>query len=82
MEPDPDAVRRHSQRVLSMVAELHKLGYQRLRIAPGMSPSGAYWRCLITPVTNILTSHGAQAGSADPLEGVGCHQARARDCKH
>lgn len=42
-----------------MVHELHKLGYQRLRIAPGLSPSGMHWRCSITHVGNIQRSHGA-----------------------
>jgi hypothetical protein len=48
-----------------MVHELHKRGYQRLRIMPGMSPSGANWRCNVTPVTNILRTHGAMARSFD-----------------
>jgi len=43
-----------------MVHELHKGGYQLLRIAPGMSPSGCHWRCSITPRSNILRSHGAR----------------------
>jgi hypothetical protein len=42
-----------------MVHELHKLGYQRLRIAPGMSPSGMHWRCSVTHAGNIQRSHGA-----------------------
>lgn len=53
-----------------MVAELHVRGYQRLRIAPGMSPSGTSWRCAITPASNILRSHGARLGR---LEGVTAH---------
>ncbi len=43
-----------------MVHELHKLGYQWLRIAPSMAPSGAYWRCTVTNVANISPSHGAR----------------------
>lgn len=35
--------------VLLMVATLHCQGYERLRIAPGMGPSGLYWRCSIAP---------------------------------
>ncbi len=46
--------------VLRLVAELHLRGYQGLRIAPGMSPSGMNWRCSITPVTNISVNHGAK----------------------
>lgn len=56
-----DPATRRCQRVLAMVHELHKLGHQRLRIMPGMSPSGMHWRCNITPVTNILRAHGAMA---------------------
>jgi len=47
------------RKVLLMVSELHVRGYQRLRIVPGWAPSGLYWRCAITPVTNILKSNGA-----------------------
>ena len=60
-----DSTGRRAQRILSMVGELHKLGLQRLRISPGMSPSGLYWRCAITPADNILQSHGAMIGRFD-----------------
>jgi hypothetical protein len=55
------------RKVLRMVAELHVRGYQRLRIAPGMAPSGCYWRCSITPVTNISSRNGARMLSWDKL---------------
>jgi len=42
-----------------MVHELHKLGYQRLRIVPGMAPSGVYWRVGITTIHNVLSNNGA-----------------------
>jgi hypothetical protein len=45
--PQPETHR--AQRVLVMVHELHKAGYQRLRINPGLAPSGVYWRCIIYP---------------------------------
>jgi hypothetical protein len=51
--PPGDVSLRRSLRVLAMVAELHKAGYQRLRVAAGMSPSGCYWRCHITPADNV-----------------------------
>jgi hypothetical protein len=54
-EPDTKVYRK----VLLMVAELHVRGYQRMRIAPGMSASGCYWRCSIAPATNISKVHGA-----------------------
>ncbi len=40
-------------RFLQMVGELHKLGYDRIRIAAGMSPSGIHWRCSITHSQNV-----------------------------
>ena len=49
----------NARRVLEMVAELHRLGYERLRIAPGISPSGSYWRCAVTHADNIDADHGA-----------------------
>lgn len=47
------------RKVLLMVAELHTRGYQRLRISPGMAPSGSYWRCVVTPASNVSADHGA-----------------------
>jgi hypothetical protein len=51
------------RKVLLMVQELHKLGFQKIRIAPGMSPSGMDWRCAVTPVINISSRHGAKIKS-------------------
>jgi hypothetical protein len=62
---DVQATRRRAQRVLYMVGELHKLGYQKLRISPGMAPSGMHWRCTLTPVDNVLRSHGALVARDD-----------------
>ena len=49
---------RRCARVLRMVHELHKLGYQRLRVAPYLSSTNG-WRVLIAPASRILTTHGA-----------------------
>ncbi len=35
------------------------MGYQRVRIVPGLSGSGCYWRCAVTHIGNILARHGA-----------------------
>ena len=59
-ERHPDPAVRRAQRVLLMVHELHKRGYQRLRIIPGMSPSGTSWRCGVTPASNVRVTHGAR----------------------
>lgn len=47
------AATKRFRKVLLLVSELHVRGYQRIRIAPGMSPSGLYWRCSIAPVSLI-----------------------------
>jgi len=54
-----ETVHRNAGKVLLMVSELHQMGYERLRISPGMSPSGQHWRCVITHVDNFDPDHGA-----------------------
>ncbi|PVX97693.1 hypothetical protein C7402_101407 [Paraburkholderia unamae] len=44
-----DPVVRRATRLLSMVHELHKVGYQRLRICAGRSVTGGEWRLHIVP---------------------------------
>lgn len=36
---------RNRQKLLFMVKELHKSGFENLRIVPSVSPSGLSWRC-------------------------------------
>lgn len=62
-----EAQQRRALRVLRIVHELHKQGFQLLRIAPGMSASGCHWRCAITPRSNVLESHGAKLVDEDGL---------------
>lgn len=52
-QPSATPILRRATRVLAMVHELHKAGYQRIRILPYLSPSGAYWRCTITTSDNV-----------------------------
>ena len=59
MPQHPEPHIRRAIRVLAIVGELHKRGYQRLRVMPFMSPSGVHWRCLIGPVTLFYRNHGA-----------------------
>ncbi len=40
--PNPIA---DGRRLLMLVAEMHRRGYERLRVIVGMAPSGMYWRC-------------------------------------
>lgn len=53
LERPADATARRATRVLAMVHELHKAGYQRIRVLPYLAPSGMYWRCEITPSDNV-----------------------------
>lgn len=62
-----DVTLRRALRVLRIVHEFHKQGYQLLRIGPGLSGSACYWRCAITPKRNILRSHGAMICNHDRL---------------
>jgi len=54
----PDSYVRRSVRLLAMVGELHKRGYQRLRVMPYFGPTG-HWRCSIVPVLLFYRNHGA-----------------------
>lgn len=65
VEHDPAVDHGVYRRVLLMVGELHRRGYQRLRIAPGMSGSGLHWRCAISPVHNVSRRHGARLVSGE-----------------
>lgn len=56
LTPHADPVVRRCVRVLRMVHELHKAGYQKLRILPYLSASGAYWRAQITSADNVKGS--------------------------
>ncbi|PND54176.1 O-acetyl-ADP-ribose deacetylase [Mycobacterium sp. ENV421] len=53
-----EAVRKHIAmwtpiRILQGVRALHERGYDGVRVLPGMSPSGMYWRVTITTVDNM-----------------------------
>jgi hypothetical protein len=52
-KPSDDPIIRRCVRVLAMVHELHKAGYQRIRVLPMLSPSGCYWRAIITFADNV-----------------------------
>jgi hypothetical protein len=64
MPQHPDPTIRRAIRVLAMVGELHKRGYQKLRVMPFMSPSGNAWRCWIGPDTLFYRNHGAYLSDA------------------
>lgn len=48
------------RRLLYMVAELHRMGYEQMRIAPGVAPSGLFWRLSVTAASNTEPEHGAR----------------------
>jgi hypothetical protein len=58
MPQHPEAHIRRAVRLLAMVGELHKRGYQHLRVMPYFGPTGA-WRCSIAPVILFYRNHGA-----------------------
>jgi len=49
IEPTMKYIYAACRHVLEMVRVLHRRGYERLRINPGMAPSGCYWRCDFLP---------------------------------
>lgn len=51
--------------ILQMVHNLHRRGYQRLRIAPGMAPSGCCWRVSVAPAEAFEPAHGARLRDFD-----------------
>ena len=58
MPQHPEPHVRRAVRVLAMVGELHRRGYQKLRVMPFMSSSGHAWRCWIGPDTLFYRNHG------------------------
>jgi hypothetical protein len=45
--------------VLLMLAELHQMGYQSIRLCPKLSNSGVHWIAWFTNSLNVLDRHGA-----------------------
>ena len=59
MPQHPEPHIRRAVRILAMVGEFHKLGYQQLRVMPFMAPSGNHWRYVIGPINFFYRNHGA-----------------------
>lgn len=66
MKSDINWVRR-GQRIIRMVGELHRMGFQRLRITPYMHPNA--WRLAIGPRECFTSRNGAvfMAGKWDEV---------------
>jgi len=79
-ESDLSALRRRMTLVLEMVAVLHRRGFERLRIVPGMSGSGFHWRCALTPATNVMPHPGLDGIDAiRDHEGLVAHWTNANE---
>lgn len=70
--------------VIEMLARLHDLGYQRLRLSCGAAPNGLYWRYSVAPAEQFSangyllqddvypgTAYGSSSGSSAPFEWEG-----------
>ncbi|GGE81801.1 hypothetical protein [Sphingomonas prati] len=68
LKPSTNATYRAITRLLTMIHELHKAGYQRIRFRSGMAPSGLHWRCLITHADAMLADGMALADGHRPDE--------------
>lgn len=51
---------------LRTIEELHKMGYEKIRIVPSMAPTGLAWRCTITTKQNTSNKCGAMMGDHFP----------------
>lgn len=78
MQPSAQLSIRNATRLLSMIHELHKAGYQRLRFHSGMSPSGLHWRCAITHAGNIAAD-GISFLASTPNDEIAHHSSGSED---
>lgn len=80
MVDKPDSVEIFCQRVLGMVLELHKRGYQNMAIFSCMSPSGLHWRCDVMPYEWITYQRGGYfCPQHDDTVKVACYTSGASD---
>ena len=70
LSPETLTEAKNARRLFLMVAELHKLGYEGLRVAPFLSPSGCYWRCVFLPAAMTSPAHGARLARDDDYESL------------
>jgi len=67
LAPSSDPAVRRAVRMLAMVHELHKAGYQRLRICAGYTLDLQHWRCYIGPATQFHQDGWTPTGSTELL---------------
>ena len=65
MRPPAEKALRDAARLIAMVHELHKAGYQRIRICPSMAPNGIHWRCTISYAGNVAQYGGGFGGDPE-----------------
>jgi hypothetical protein len=70
LSPETLTEAKNARQVFLMVAELHKLGYEGLRVTPFHSPSGCYWRCCIVPASMTHRDHGARLAEGAVYESL------------
>lgn len=51
-------------KLLEVVGELHKQGYELIRIFPYFSPSGCYWRCVVSTKDCSDTKYGLKPNNS------------------
>jgi hypothetical protein len=68
----------HWRRLLQVVADLHKLGYEGARIIPFIvdTAGGGDWHCFLAPAAMVSPSHGARIGEAIDWWGGACPPGR------
>ena len=65
LTPPAEKAIRDAARLIAMVHELHKAGYQRIRICPSMAPNGIHWRCTISYADNVASDGCGFGGDPD-----------------
>ncbi|NPD68105.1 hypothetical protein HN018_12095 [Lichenicola cladoniae] len=78
LSPSVNPSHRCATRLLTMVHEFHKAGYQRIRFSSGMAPSGIYWRCSITHAGN-MTADGLHIQDYNAPEEVAAYSSSSGD---
>jgi hypothetical protein len=88
-QPAHDSVAKRATRLLSMVHELHKAGYQRLRVACGWDAQGKVWRARLMPSSRVSDdgwspipgTAGADYSTADGKTYFGWNDAASDDAR-
>jgi len=80
LSPEELTAAKNARRVFLMVAKLHQLGYEGLRICPFILASGGYWRCAIVPASMTRPDHGARLADNAAYETLPRYSSADGDC--